>query len=183
MSMTKELDNLYEKMYTYPLSTILPMLLPYALECEDYEGYFILSYWGTPLSKVVNANKVRNDDMKEMLALEGIPQEKIEEIEKVSLNKYIAMRSIEKDKCMCYSAKEMEDKIKTLNDMMDSIEPPQGLAPVDLYFRSEQVTKNKLEAIRSRSEIEQQCATLQSYLSAKIAEYRRKITLKERKEN
>lgn len=183
MSMTKELDNLYEKMYTHPLSTILPMLLPYALECEDYEGYCILNYWGNPLSKDVNTNKVLYGEMKKILALEGIPQEKIEELERVSFDKYIALRMVEKDKCMCYSAKEMENKIKTLNDMMDSIEPPQGLAPVDLYFRSEKVAQSKLNAIRTRSEIEQQYVTLQSYLIAKISEYRRKLVLKERKKD
>lgn len=56
MSTVEQIDLICEQIGSKPLSSILPQVLPISLECNDYEGYFILSKWNTPLSKEPASN-------------------------------------------------------------------------------------------------------------------------------
>lgn len=181
MNIEKQLDDIYEKMQTKPLSSILPLLLPIALEFSDYEGYCIISYWGKPVSKEVQLNVTLQKEMHRVLLGEGLSITEIEELEKSAFEEFLKLRSINNKQVLSLCAKEMEDKLKFLDDMSKAVEPPQGLAPLDLYHRSERATNEKLIIFESKKQVEQQYAVLQSYLVSKFTEYKRKAIIQERK--
>lgn len=181
MSIEKRVDQIYEKMQNAPLSNILPLILPISLELADYEGYCIMSYWCTPTSKHNNTNQAFYDEVNTVLLTEGISPDKIKEIRRNAVEKYLTYRSVGKDQVLSYCAREIEDRLKALDDTMSALEPPKGLAPIDLYYRSAEVTKQKIDLLQSKQQLEQQYAVLQAYIITKLAEYRRKGTFKERK--
>ncbi|MEE1282731.1 MAG: hypothetical protein UHK60_10885 [Acutalibacteraceae bacterium] len=181
MTIEERIDNIYEKMQTVPLSYILSMLLPIALECGDYEGYCILTFWGNPTHLDKNINKTLRQEMCNVLKKENLMDSEIEKILENSIENYIKLRTIDDDKIMVLSAMDMENQIKICNDLIELVEPPIGLNPVDLYFLNQSSKKSKLNTIKDRREIEQQCVVLQSYLMTKLAEYRRKGSIEERK--
>lgn len=181
MTIEKRIDEIYTKMFTSPLSSIIPLILPISLELRDYEGYCILSYWNKPFSKETSLNTTLLKEMKRVLGNEGINTNEIDNLHQFTFIDYLKLRSVDNDQVLMLSAKEMEDRIKALGDLIGVIEPPQGLAPVDLYFRSEQTSKQKIDILDSRRQIEQQYTVLQSYISSKLTEYKRKAEVQERK--
>lgn len=182
MNLEKQLDDIYDKMQSSPLSNILPLLLPIALEFSDYDGYCIITYWGKPIATDAGLNITLRKEMYKVLLSEGLTPEEITHLEKSTFEDYLKLRSIEKDQILGLCAKEMEDKIKSLDDIIAAIEPPQGLAPLDLYYRSSEATSQKIKVLETRKQVEQQYAVLQSYLMTKLTEYKRKAVTKERKE-
>lgn len=182
MTTVQMIDDIYVKMQTTPLSFILPMLSPLALECCDYDGFCILYYWGRPFSTDDKSYKFFRSEIEKALSSEGLSHDNIIKIEENALQRYIDLRTISKGQVMMSSAREMEDKINAFNDMLVATNVPQGLHPVDLYERSNTEKKEKLIIIENRQKIEHQYAVLQSYISSKLAEYRRVASLKEKKE-
>lgn len=181
MTIEKQLDDIYEKMQSVPLSNIVPMLLPIALELSDYEGYCMLTFWGNPIAEEVELNKRLNQEMLKLLSNEGLSSSEISNLVNSTFMDYIKLRTVGKDKVLPLCAKEMEDKIESLDEVMVALEPPQGLAPLDLYYRSEAATNQKITALESKRQIGQQYAVLQSYVMTKLTEYRRKVAIRERK--
>lgn len=181
MTIEKQIDLIYEKLYTIPLSNIIPLLLPVALDLSDYEGYCILTYWGKPIASDVGLNVTLRKDTEKVLLGEGLAIGEILQLEKSTFEDYINLRTVGENQMLGLCAKEMEDKIKSLDDVIEAVEPPQGLAPLDLYYRSAEATSHKLTALESRKQVEQQYAVLQSYLMTKLAEYKRKAASRERK--
>ena len=53
------IDTILDSMKTEPLSYIVPMVMPIALECKDYQGYSLLAHWNCPLCDEVSANAVQ----------------------------------------------------------------------------------------------------------------------------
>ena len=180
MNTEKTINTIYEKMHTAPLSLILPLMLPLALECKDYEGYCILTLWGKPISKNKEANKFLKSEIYNVLYIEGLTEDIIHKIVNNSYEKYISMRSIDKDTCLMHCAKEMEDIIKTINDTIDIDHVPQGASAVEAFYLDSNIISHKLSAIDTRTKIEQQYALLQSYITTKITQYKRIYSMKER---
>ena len=183
MTTIERIDLIYEKIQNQPLSAIVPMIQPIALECGDYEGYCCLTYWSKPMAKDKAANVAMRAGMHRVLLGEGLGADKIAEIENNGFNLYLKMRTMEKDLVLSLSAKEMEDQIKAFDDMISAVEVPNELHPLDLYYRSQTAEKEKLIVIENRRKIEHQYAVLHSYITTKLTEYRRKITLSERKKS
>lgn len=181
MNFEEKIDAIYEKMQTQPLSSILPMLLPIALEFNDYEGYCILTYWGKPIAHDVDLNKALQQEMQKVLLGEGITVKTINTLQHDAFEKYLKLRTVGKEQILGLCAKEMENRIKELEDLIDAVETPTGLAPIDAYYLSERNTGQKLNALQSRQQVEQQYAILQAYLTTKLVEYRRKAINRERK--
>lgn len=181
MSVEEKIDSIYEKLSNTPLSNIIPMILPIALECEDYEGYIILSYWSKPLRKDVQANTALRRDICRILCNEGMSVEDIKVLDKYCFEEYLKLRRLEENQVVCTSAKEMEDTLKTCEELLSITSVPSGLHPTDLYFRSQAAEKEKMIIIERRKIFEQQYAILLSYITSKLTEYRRKIVLRERK--
>lgn len=181
MTIDKQIDDIYEKMQTLPLSKIIPLLLPIALEFNDYEGYCILTYWDRPIAKDKELNITLRKETYKILLGEGLTRDQILKLEQSTFEDFLKMRSIDKNQILGLCAKEMDDKMKSLDDVIIAIEPPKGLDPLDLYYKSEQATSQKITAIESRKQIEQQYTVLQSYIVAKLTEYRRKAVAQERK--
>ena len=94
MTIEERIDNIYEKMQTVPLSYILSMLLPIALECGDYEGYCILTFWGNPTHLDKNINKTLRQEMCNVLKKENLMDSEIEKILESSIENYIKLRTI-----------------------------------------------------------------------------------------
>lgn len=181
MNLEEKVDAIYEKMQTQPLSLILPMLLPIALELKDYEGYCILTYWGKPIANDTDLNKTLQQEMQKVLLDEGVAVETVRTIQHDSFEKYLKLRSVDKDQVLGLCAKEMETRLNQLEDFIKIVDTPDGLAPLDKYYLSERNTSQKLNALQSRQQVEQQYAVLQSYLTTKLVEYRRKAINRERK--
>ena len=181
MNLEEKIDAIYERMQTQPLSLILPMLLPIALEFKDYEGYCILTYWGKPIAHDTDLNKTLQQEMQKVLLGEGVAVEAVKIIQHDSFEKYLKLRSIDKNQVLGLCAKEMENRIKELEDLINVVDTPNGLAPIDAYFLTERNTGQKLNALQSRQQVEQQYAVLQSYLTIKLVEYRRRAINRERK--
>lgn len=181
MNIEKKLDEICDKLETTPLSAILLLLLPIALEFEDYSGYCILTFWSNNFcrdKKVINMLRKR---IKEALVLEGLTEERAEEIIKDEIEYYIALRSIDDNRCMVYSAKEMENRFKMLDDTINELTPPQGLHPTDLYFYSTNSNNMKSSIRQERTTLEKQYDSLHSYITGKISEYMQKNRIRERK--
>ena len=181
MSMDKNIREIYKKIDTEPLSNILPLLLTISLELKDFEGYCMITYWGRPVSPNTKLNVALRNEMKKILSGEGLSLDKINELERTTFDKYLNLRSVEDGKVLCMCAKEMEDHIRALNDMLDAIELPQGLAPVDLYYKNETISKQKFTLIEGRERIEKQYSVLHSYIISKLTEYDRKIVIQKQK--
>ena len=45
MTIVERVDSISEQIQTMPLSKLLVQILPIALDCNDFEGYSILSCW------------------------------------------------------------------------------------------------------------------------------------------
>ena len=144
MNLESRIDSIYEKIPTAPLSNIVSFVLPISLELLDYEGYCILSYWCKPMTKEVKSNITKHNDIKKVLLTEGLSSEEIEKISEAAFDKYLDYRCVGKDQVLVFSVKEIEDRMKYIDEAMAAIEPPDGLAPVDLYFRSAEVAKQKI---------------------------------------
>ncbi len=181
MTITERIDNICEKLQTARLSTILPLLLPISLECEDYSGYCMLSYWGKPLCKEKDANIAIRKEMHRVLLAEGLASKNIAIIENDAFDDYMKLRAVGKDQICMLSAKEMEDKMQSYKDAASALDTPAGLHPVDLYYLNEEHTTSKLKLINSRQQVEQQYAVLQTFIVSKLTEYRRKNAIEERK--
>lgn len=181
MTTVERIDQIYDKMQAFPLSNILPLMLPIALESRDYEGYCILSCWLNPITKEKDTNLVLWNGIERILLQEGIDNNCANRIISNSFDEYMKIRTVDEDCVLCSSAKEIEDMLKSFDDMIAAIELPQGLHPTDLYYRSQTASKEKLIVIEKRQIFERQYALLQSYLSTKLTEYRQKAVLEERK--
>lgn len=181
MKKIEQIDKIYTKLDGMPLSQILPLVYNLALEYQDYEGFFILWYWGNPLSENTSANVQQRKDCMRILSTAGLPTEEIKRIEKESVNKYLSLRHIDEEKLCTFSAKEMEDYFKRSDELIQAVEAPKELHPVDLYFRSQAAEKEKVQLILNRQQIEKQYATLQSFLLTKLAFYRNLAVKEERK--
>jgi len=174
MTIVERVNSISEQIQTMPLSKLLVQILPIALDCNDFEGYSILSCWNKPVCKDKAANKVFLDQIASVIHDEGLSQEDARTIVTNAHEKYLLLRTVEKDKLLMFSAKEMEDKIEELSEMMKSMIVPQGLHPTDAYYQSLSVDKSRAVIIENRDLIQRQYAVLQSYIVAKLAEFRRK---------
>ena len=181
MNIREEIDNISDDLLAKPLSYVLTKLLPISLELADYEGFVILYYWNNTIKLDEAANRAMNEEIIVMLHREGLKKEAIATLVNCALKKYVKIRTFEKDKTILAGAREMEDSLKSYDKMFESLQVPDGLAPVDLYFRSEEIAISKMNVVQNKQMIERQCATLLTYVSSKITEYRRKIMLEERK--
>lgn len=173
MTLVERIDLISEHMQTKPLSKLLVQILPIALDCNDFEGYSILSCWNKPICKDKAANQVFLDQIANVIHSEGISIEDARTIVTNAHESYLLLRTVEKDKLLMFSAKEMEDKIEELSEMLKSMTVPQGLHPTDAYYQSLSVDKSRALIIENRDLIRRQYAVLQSYIVAKLAEYRR----------
>ncbi|MBE7033442.1 MAG: hypothetical protein E7406_04355 [Ruminococcaceae bacterium] len=181
MSLNETIDKILEKMQNTPLSIILPLILPVSLQCKDYEGYCVLTYWGRPLCKEKEGNQILQDEMIALLSQEGLDAKTIATLLRESFEKFLSMRTIDKNQVLTFCAKEMEAEIKNYDDLLTAVEPPEGLAPLDLYYRSKAATEGKITIIKGRQRLEKQYAILQAYLTSKLLSYKRKVNLEERK--
>lgn len=181
MTTVERIDQIYDKMQSGVLSGIIPMLLPIALECKDYEGYCVLSYWSYPVQETKVGNMAWRTEIRKILMQEGLNNDEVAQIELESSRLYVRMRLIEEEKVMALSAKEMEDHLRAFDDLYKATNVPDGLTPADLYFRSERAIKEKTSIIKNRKCIEKQYAVLQSYIMGKLAEYRQRSSQNERK--
>ena len=181
MSLNETIDKILEKMQNTPLSIILPLILPVSLQCKDYEGYCVLTYWGRPLCKEKEGNQILQDEMIALLSQEGLDAKTIATLLRESFEKFLSMRTIDKNQVLTFCAKEMEAEIKNYDDLLTAVDPPEGLAPLDLYYRSKAATEGKITIIKGRQRLEKQYAILQAYLTSKLLSYKRKVNLEERK--
>ena len=181
MTTVEKIDKLYDNIQSQPLSVVLTQLLPIALDCDDYEGYSILCCWNKPICKEQETNKVLIGSIVNVLKNEGISHERAKAIVAQAHEKHIKLCTLEKDKVLMFSAKEMEDKIKAYEDLFSSVGIPDGLNPTDMYFRTQGVDKVKSSIIENREIIKQLYAVLQAYIVSKLTEYRRKVLRKQEK--
>ncbi len=183
MNSIHNIDYIYSQMEKTHncLSKILPQIYPFAIECEDYEGLCIFFWWNSPTCQNPSGNSSQFEMIEEILLKAGLNQNEIKIIKASSFEHYLGMRYVEKDKVCSLSAQEMEDYFVRADNMITATDVPKELHPVDLYFRSEAATKQKLTILQTRQMIEKQYAILRNFITSKLAYYRLVITQKERK--
>ena len=182
MNVSERIEQIVQQMDPNKLSKTLPQLFPLAIECEDYEGFAILFYWGKTLSNDKNGNAVQFDEAIHILKAAGLDLKSINNLKRSGLEKYISMRCLEGDKVCSFSAREMEDFFSRSESMILAAEPPKELHPFDLYHWSQEATKAKITILQNRQEIEKQYAILQSFITSKLTYYQIILSQKERKE-
>lgn len=169
----EKINYIYRKMQDSPnqLSILLPQIYSIALECKDYEGFCVLFCWEKPLSNNKGGNISQYSEANKMLLASGLNIEDIRKLREESFEKYLKMRYIEGDKVCALSAREMEESFARMDNMLSATDVPKELHPVDLYFRSEAATNQKLSILQSRQIIEKQYAILQGFITSKLAYY------------
>lgn len=165
MTFEERIDEIFEKIQSTPLSCVLPLIMPLALQCKDYIGYCVLNFWGRPYSSQNAGSVFYANEMEKTLIGEGLDKVTIDKISESALSEYINLRTVGENKVMCFSVKELENKIKYLNDVLATIESPQG----------------KVTILDKREQLEHQCAILLTYISTKLNIYRRLLHSQERK--
>ena len=182
--MLATLDKIQEQMQTMPLSAVLPLLYPIALECADYKGYCMLNYWGYPLGCDKKVNQVIRAELPLTLGRSGLDIQQINEVLHRSFEEWLILRTIAEEQVLCLSAKEMEDKIKNLNEIIQTTEErPSNMHPTDMYFYISNMAQTRLKSIESRQEVEKQYAVLVSFMTSKIMAYRQIIQEREKLNN
>lgn len=158
------IDTILDSMKTEPLSYIVPMVMPIALECKDYQGYSLLAHWNCPLCDEVSANAVQREEIVSTLIQEGLSKEDANELEFQATKQYMSMKSIGGGDILAHSVKEMEQWISGYESVMSS--PPHS--------------KEKIVQLNERKkQIEQQYDLLRSFIVSKLTSYRRKLKKKE----
>lgn len=178
MTLTEQIDNIYEQMKIQPLSQILQLLLPISLECQDYEGYCILYLWNVTISKTMNF-----DIQKELLTVlqkENLNNTDMADIVNNADSLYLNMRKISSDKHYPVSIFEMEQTLGRICKAMEFVEVPEGLHPVDLYFKNEASQAQKMELLDQQQLIEKQISILHTFIVSKLIAYRRYTSKLER---
>lgn len=150
MTIIEKIDHIYEKMFDAPLSVILPMVHSISLECKDFEGYCILSLWGRPLNEDVGINQSQYKEMVLALEQEGVEKNVASKIVDDAFMKYIKLRSIDDDQLLTLTAKEMEDTIKSFDNLVGAVEVPQGLNPVGYILLVKMLKKESFISLKKR---------------------------------
>lgn len=183
MKSTEKIEQIFQEMQKddKQLSKLLPQMYSIAIECKDYEGFCILFQWEKPLSNNKKANITQFSEAIRMLFSVGVDKETVLKIRETSFEKYLQMRSIDGNTVCSFSAREMEDFFVRAKNMISATEVPSELHPIDLYFRSEEATKAKLNILNNSQVVEKQYAVLQSYMAGKLAYYQMILVQRERK--
>ena len=184
MNSIEKIDQLFMLMSENrnKLSILLPQLYPIALECQDYIGFCVLFQWEMPLADSKDANLTRMQEASKMLLATGLTESKVDEIEKLAFEKYLSMRSLDnaKNQVSIWSVREMEDYFIRMDEMINALDVPKELHPLDLYYRSEQASAQKLQMIQNRQQVEKQYAIFQNFMTSKLAQYQIILTREER---
>lgn len=164
METLRRIDTILDSMKTEPLSYIVPMVMPIALECKDYQGYSLLAHWNCPLCDEVSANAVQRDEMVSTLIQEGLSKEDANDLELQATKQYMRMKSIGEGDILAHSVKEMEQWISGYESVMSN--PP--------------YSKEKIVQLNERKkQIEQQYELLRSFIVSKLTFYRRNLKKKD----
>lgn len=181
MNAYERIEQIIQQMDPNKLSKTLPRLYPLAIECEDYEGFFILFCWEKPLGNDRTGNGVQFNEAFNILRMAGLNGESIDKVKIEGFSKYLSMRTVAENQICSLSAREMEDYFARTESMILATEPPKELNPLDLYYRSNDATNAKFTILKNRQDIEKQYATLQSFMTSKLTYYQIKLAQKERK--
>ena len=182
MNPSEKIDQIIQQIDPHKLSKVLPQLYPFAIECEDYEGFIILFCWEKTLNSDKNGNKVQMDEAIHILEIAGLDRDTIEILKQSGFEKYLSMRSVDSNTVCSFSAREMEDFFDRMESIISATEPPKELAPIDLYYRSCNATNAKLDILQKKEVIEKQYAILQSFITSKLTAYRTFFMFKEKRE-
>ena len=183
MDYIERIDNIFNQLTQgNNLSVIIPQILPIALHCKDYTSFCVLSMWEKPLEDNKTSNQVYFEERAKTLLAEGLNEKAVATIEELALQKYIAMKTLgEKEDAVCtWSVKEMEDFIGGVGDILTSLEPPKELAQIDLYYRSQEATSEKMKVLLKKQKMEKHYASINGYVMSLLSKYRRQIEREER---
>lgn len=183
MNISERIDQIIQQMDTTKLSKTLPQLYPIAIECQDYEGFVILFFWEKSFVGDKAGNGVQFDEAIRILQAAGVDSTLIEKAKISGVAKYLSMRSKDEHNVYSMSAREMEDYFARTESMIQAVETPKELNPVDLYYRSQEATNAKFAILKNRQDVEKQYALLQSFVTSKLTYYRIKASQKERKKD
>lgn len=161
MTLTEQIDNIYEQMKIQPLSQILQLLLPISLECQDYEGYCILYYWN--LTIVPNSKLDLKRDLIKILLNEGLEETNIDCISEEALETIIKMRTVGKNQVDFKSVVELENALTSLEKLMNNFYYSNDIDAIDSIIKNKQM-------------LEKQLSTLKSFITNKLTGYQRKAT-------
>jgi hypothetical protein len=143
MSIIERIDACINELSNNPLSSVLPKCEAIALEVYDYDNWLLLRLQSINLNHIESA--------KEQYVNFYINQRATSELIAKRLNKtlelHIQTRTISKDKVLSDSVYDIENKIASTNAFIEAMALPEGLTPIDLYFKHEGNVKTKIELL------------------------------------
>lgn len=141
-------DKIIQDLESKPLSEIIPHILPLALECKDYSGYCILSFWLSPIVENPNINAIQRNEIFRALVYRGLSIDAIVEIANKSSEEYLQMKTVSEDEISSHSAKEIENWLHGAQKTLASVTNVPRESYKNLSDRIMQVER-MYEALRS----------------------------------
>ena len=164
MSEIERLDGVLEKLNSTPLSSSLPSVLSFALECKDYQGYCLLAHWYCPLCDNVKANAIQRNEIIKTLMLQGLLKDEAQKIEQQATEQHIDMKRIDDNAMLAHSVSEMEVWLDEYREIMTK--PPHD--------------EDRIKSLNQRkNQIERRYELLRSLITSKMTYYRQILKNKE----
>lgn len=135
--MLKKVEDLIRDIENQPLSKSIPLALTIALECKDYQGYCVLSYFCFPVRENSKANIIQKKELCNVLAVHGLSNEKIIEIVNKSAEEYLEIKTIDKNQVSSHSIKEIE---LWFDESKEFLKEPNSLT-TDIYTMASEKTR------------------------------------------
>lgn len=182
MKMKDKIEKIFEQLQLNEnnLSGILPQLYTIALECGDYEGFCLLFCWEKPIGPSKIANKPQYDEAKAILKEFGLNNTEIEQLISISIEKYLDMRQIKDNQICKFSARELENIFERSERILETLEVPENLHPLDLYYYNQTISSQKLKILETIQIYEEQYSVLRGFITSKLTRYQAVINKKER---
>ena len=139
----EKIDSCIEKLSSDLLSSILPKCETIALDLRDYNNWTFLRLQNVKLGENLD---VRNQ-YASFCKQNGKTDEYIAEQFTATKLLFLKARVIEKDKINSDTVYEIESKISSLSALLETLTLPEGMAPIDIYYRSEDNRKAKTEML------------------------------------
>ncbi len=153
----KQLDLLIEEIEKKPLSEIVPRVLLVALECKDFRGYCVLSFFIRPIAENQQTNAIQKKEVMRTLLINNVPEKDVISIVNESIDEYIELKTVSADEVSSHSIKELEI---WLDEAKHIIEEPMGVSSEHYKMLA-----NKIMLVRRLYE------TLRGYVINKLTYY------------
>ena len=134
----KQLDLLMEEIEKKPLSEIMPRVLLIALECKDFRGYCVLSFFIRPIANNQQTNAIQKKEVMRTLLINKVSENDVVTIVNESIDEYIELKTVSVDEVSSHSINELEI---WLDEAISLLEQPIGIPSEHYKMLADKVVK------------------------------------------